>query len=108
MGETRMKNGYAIMALLIGMPVWASGFGIYEQGVQGQRNVGAFTARAEDASAIFYNPGGLARLEKNEVGVSIHAEGLAKKNAPMTRAASNKPQATTEQLLLAVIRDMVL
>jgi len=59
----------SIVSLLVlgSLPGLASGFGLYEPGVQGQGNAGAFTARAEDATAVFYNPAGLAQLDVNEL-----------------------------------------
>lgn len=58
------------MLLVWSMPLWAQGFSLYEQGVQGQGNAGAFTARAEDGSALFYNPAGLAQLNAAEISLS--------------------------------------
>ena len=58
------------LILLAGLPVLGSGFGVYEQGVQGQANAGAFVARAEDGSAIYYNPAGLARARYEELAIS--------------------------------------
>jgi len=71
-----MKKGYTIaisLALLAGAPLWASGFGLFEQGTQGMGNAGAYVARAEDASAIFYNPAGLAQLSHTELSLSSRA-----------------------------------
>lgn len=41
---------------------WASGFAIYEQNARATGMAGAFIARANDASAIFYNPAGITQL----------------------------------------------
>ncbi|MFC1729903.1 OmpP1/FadL family transporter [candidate division KSB1 bacterium] len=42
--------------------VFASGFSIFEQGARAMGMSGAFAARANDLSAIFHNPAGLANL----------------------------------------------
>ncbi|MGD8376078.1 MAG: outer membrane protein transport protein [Acidobacteriota bacterium] len=53
----------ALGALVSGGPLLASGYLIYEQGAKASAQAGAFTARADDASAIFYNPAGITALE---------------------------------------------
>jgi long-chain fatty acid transport protein len=42
--------------------VLASGFSIYEHGAKSMALAGAFTAQANDASAVFYNPAGITQL----------------------------------------------
>lgn len=59
----------------MGTPLLATGFGLYEQGVQGQGNAGAFVARAEDGSALYYNPAGLAQLRFDEIALSARTAG---------------------------------
>ena len=61
------------VAVLFGMttiPLLASGYGVYEQGVQGLGNAGAYVARAEDSSAVFFNPAALSHLRFNEVAIA--------------------------------------
>jgi long-chain fatty acid transport protein len=55
----------------------AAGFAVYEQGVAATANGGAFTARASDASAVYFNPAALAAHEGTEViagttGILLH------------------------------------
>lgn len=57
----------ALGALVSGGPLLASGYLIYEQGAKASAQAGAFTARADDASAIFYNPAGITALEDWQV-----------------------------------------
>ena len=52
------------LALLgVAGPAHASGFAVTDQGARAQGLGGAFTGLADDATAVFYNPGGLALLD---------------------------------------------
>ncbi len=54
----------ALFAVVLAVsPVFAGGFSIYEQGGRAMGLAGAFAARADDASAMFYNPAGIAFLD---------------------------------------------
>src|ERR1051325_6949751 len=58
---TRCRRGVRLALLaLCGQAVWASGFSILELGGRAAGMGGAFTAVADDGSAIFYNPAGIA------------------------------------------------
>ena len=48
---------------LLTTSAFASGFNIYEHGAKGTGMAGAFSARADDASAVFFNPAGLVYLD---------------------------------------------
>jgi len=50
---------------------WGSGFNIYEAGAKATALGGAFTATADDGTAIFYNPAGLAFLEGSAVDLNL-------------------------------------
>lgn len=50
----------AVLLLVLPTLTFASGTLIYEQGSKASAQAGAFVARADDATAIFYNPAGLA------------------------------------------------
>ncbi len=60
-----------LMLFSLTAPLTASGFGVYEQGVQSTGAAGAVVARAEDNSALFHNPAGLAKLPFQELSFSI-------------------------------------
>ncbi|HKV11298.1 MAG TPA: outer membrane protein transport protein, partial [Thermoanaerobaculia bacterium] len=58
------------MCSLLGLsaaPAWASGFSAFDSGVKAMGFSGAFTAQADDPTAVFYNLGGLALLEKGKL-----------------------------------------
>jgi len=48
--------------------VFASGFSIYEHGSKAMALSGAFAAKANDVSALFYNPAGITQLEGFNLG----------------------------------------
>lgn len=53
-----------VLLLLASTLTWASGTMIYEQGSKATAQGGAFVARADDATAVFYNPAGIAFMKK--------------------------------------------
>jgi long-chain fatty acid transport protein len=56
-----------VAALLLPVSAWGAGFSLYEQGGRALGQGGAYTARVGDASGIFFNPAGLARVENGEI-----------------------------------------
>ena len=54
----------ALSATLVASDADAGGFNIYEMGARATALGGAFTATADDGSAMFYNPAGLAWLDE--------------------------------------------
>ena len=55
-----------ILGLLASVPMYGAGFGIFEQGSKAMGMAGAFTAQADDPSALFHNAGGVAFFEHRE------------------------------------------
>lgn len=53
--------------LLISSPLLASGFGVFEQGARAAGRGGAFVAMADDLSAMYWNPAGLAFMDGLQV-----------------------------------------
>jgi long-chain fatty acid transport protein len=69
------RAAWAIVVLAAALPGEArsAGFAVYEQGVAATANGGAFTARASDASAVYFNPAALATHEGKEAMVGTTA-----------------------------------
>ncbi len=61
----------SVLCLLWTGAALGAGFSLYEAGVKGTALGGAFTATADDGSAIFYNPAGLAFLEGTELDLNL-------------------------------------
>ena len=65
-----MKRLTLLVCLLSGsLAVSAGGYQLNMQGQKALGLAGAFTAYSRDASAVFYNPGNLARLDTNMISV---------------------------------------
>ncbi|HVG11063.1 MAG TPA: outer membrane protein transport protein [Thermoanaerobaculia bacterium] len=66
--NTKMLSILVLLSLLgaSALPLHASGFAFTDQGAKAAGMAGAFVAQASDPSAIVYNPGGLALLEKKK------------------------------------------
>src|SRR4029079_854498 len=64
MSKSRRALAAALAAGILGpVPAHAAGFAIFEQGARGMGFAGAFTAQANDPSAIFHNAAGIAFLK---------------------------------------------
>jgi long-chain fatty acid transport protein len=63
MRKSNLALAVAAGALCAISPVRAAGFSIFEQGAKASAQAGAFAARADDPSALFYNPAGITQLE---------------------------------------------
>jgi len=66
-----MKNGkFVFLCILLGLSsAYASGFRNYQQGARATALGGAFIARADDPSAIFYNPAGISFAAANTFSI---------------------------------------
>jgi long-chain fatty acid transport protein len=64
---------FLVLTAALSGAVLASGYSIYEQGAKATANAGAFTARADDPSAMFYNPAGIASLKGKWFSVGTNA-----------------------------------
>ena len=62
------------VSTLVSVPAQGAGFSLTNQGAKAMGMAGAFAAQADDASAIFYNPGAVAFLKKKiSVGLGASA-----------------------------------
>jgi long-chain fatty acid transport protein len=61
-----------VSAIVAPAPALASGFGFYENGAKASAQGGAWGARADDASANWYNPAALAHLAGREVQFGLN------------------------------------
>jgi long-chain fatty acid transport protein len=59
------------LGTLAAVPMHAAGFGIFEQGTKAMGMAGAFTAQADDPSALFYNAGGLAFVTQRDGAIGV-------------------------------------
>src|SRR5262249_61495705 len=65
----RMTRACAWAVLLAPLVAHASGYAIYEQGAAALGMAGAYVASAHDATAEFYNPAALPRLEGSQLSI---------------------------------------
>jgi len=84
-----------IMACLLSASAFASGFAIPEQGAKASGMAAAFVATADDPSAIFYNPAGLAQQREMAVYagatfINFSNEFVGDPNSPVTADAEGK------------------
>jgi long-chain fatty acid transport protein len=73
--STRALAAALVAGVLGPVPAHAAGFAIFEQGARGMGFAGAFTAQANDPSAIFHNAAGIAFLKGKQFyfgGTLIH------------------------------------
>ncbi|KUO62307.1 hypothetical protein APF79_07280 [bacterium BRH_c32] len=88
-----MKKSLTVMAVIVMLcsaKVFAGGFQINEHGARAMSMAGAFTALANDPSAIYYNPAGLTQLTGTRfmAGVTLIA--------PSAKFTGPKPFSTKE------------
>ena len=80
----RKRTGVILAVLALGpaLPagVFASGYSIYEQGARAMANAGAFTARADDPSALFFNPAGIVQLKGRRFSFGTSLRGCGRES----------------------------
>ena len=83
------------LALVLAVPAFGSGFSIFEQGAKASGMAGAFVATADDPSAIFYNPAGIAQQRRlaayaGATFINFSNEFTGDPNSPYTSGAEAK------------------
>lgn len=68
----------ALVLIVLATSAFGGGFETHEQGAKAVAMGGAFTAQADDPSAVFYNPSGITQLEgvQASVGVAVIHPGV--------------------------------
>ncbi len=92
-----------LLVLALASPLHAEGFAFTSQGAKATGLGGAFTALADDPTALYYNPGGLALLKKKKAvagGFTAYRlnEGLYQGLAPGPGAGTTAEQETPFEL----------
>jgi long-chain fatty acid transport protein len=83
------------LALAFATTAFGAGFSIFEQGAKASGMAGAFAATADDPSAIFYNPAGLAQQRRlaayaGATFINFSNEFTGDPNSPVTAGTSGK------------------
>lgn len=60
---------FVVFALMMNADAYASGFFVYHQDSKAQGQAGAFTAQADNPSAIYYNPAGMNQVKGTQVSL---------------------------------------
>ncbi|HEX2254301.1 MAG TPA: outer membrane protein transport protein [Thermoanaerobaculia bacterium] len=61
----------AFAVAVLASPAFGAGFAIFEQGTKAMGMAGAFTAQADDPSALFHNAAGIAFQEEGELAIGF-------------------------------------
>ncbi|MBG0776679.1 MAG: transporter [Desulfovibrionaceae bacterium] len=70
------KCGLALfLCLVLAAPAWGAGFGLYEYSARGNALGGTLVARADDPSALAYNPAGITQLNGTRLMNGVAAIG---------------------------------
>ncbi|HYR27214.1 MAG TPA: outer membrane protein transport protein, partial [Thermoanaerobaculia bacterium] len=83
------------LAAVLAVPAFGSGFSIFEQGAKASGMAGAFAATADDPSAIFYNPAGIAQQRRmagyaGATFINFSNEFTGDPNSPITAGTEGK------------------
>jgi long-chain fatty acid transport protein len=73
MSKARVLGYWAAATCLLLAPAigWGSGFGLFEHGARGMALGGAFGATADDATAMYFNPAGIAFLPGTQLAMGV-------------------------------------
>lgn len=84
-----------LMACLLSASAFGAGFSIFEQGAKASGMAGAFVATADDPSAVFYNPAGIANQRQLSILaggtlINFSNEFTGDPNSPLTSGVEGK------------------
>lgn len=102
--------GVALLSLVTLLPAvaGAAGFHIREQGAKAMAMANAFVAQADDPSAIFYNPAGIAFQSGTQVSLGVTVINVPETEFKgTTRLGDNRPGLGVEQAVDTKARDDV-
>jgi long-chain fatty acid transport protein len=90
--STRLWLGLSALVIIFASVAHGAGFAIGEHGAAATGMVGAFTAKADDPSAIFYNPAGLAQQH----GLQLYVGGILIVGRPSVDGTASFPLPRTQ------------
>jgi long-chain fatty acid transport protein len=67
-----MRHAIPLAALLSAGPAFAGGFDVPDNGTEALGRGGAFVAKADDGTALYYNPAGMARQEGTRLTIDAN------------------------------------
>jgi len=94
--------GLSMIAAAIVSPAHAAGFSTFEQGSNAMGQAMAFTAQADDPSAMFYNVGGLAFFDEREfyAGLTFTALGDTEFTGADPTPGAGEPGRQSDELVI--------
>jgi long-chain fatty acid transport protein len=93
-----------LAALLIPVTANAAGFAIYEWGARGQALSGAMVGRADDPSALAYNPAGMTQLEGKHTMAGVTAIMRRRQRSRLSGRRSFQTQSPPKQRTTSISR----
>ncbi len=92
--QSHVAGAVAAALLAVGAQAHGAGFELYEQSPQGTAMAGANVAKADDASAVFYNPAGMAMMDGGSamIGGAYATQGFQLTTAGMNPTTVNSQQ----------------
>ena len=79
--RVRLRQLLAWVAMVAGLAVASVAHGggqfVGDTGAQGMQRAGAFTAKADDATALYYNPAGLGNVQRPQLFVGLNLVHMA-------------------------------
>jgi len=92
----------ALLSILVAAPSYGAGFGVFQQGAKAMGMAGAFTAQADDPSAMFHNVGGLAHQKERafQLGATLVSIGATDFEGSESGFAAGATERSEAQLVI--------